>query len=292
MIQNDDFYEMSIFPFFSANTGRLLQLFECLIKLANKETNPTFLDFVEKSKYIALKCIHHLKPFGYTMSIEKFQSYDKIKILKAIWSTNASNPKALNVITYICLGYDIYEPKIWNSVLQQMVTLHMADELNAIIDKIAIVPEIINSDGIVSAFNYLIRLPFKSMNKAQTDEQDEMLAKAVFMLQSCPVKHRLNFVDLVETCIALKQIHFGAILLALSKDELKPQIRKVIAHNFQLFLFLMPTYFFHSQLLLPHRHKTLKQQIINLEEYDVYPFVTVQAVKMLELSNFDTEKAY
>lgn len=207
--------------------------------------NPTFLDFVEKSKYIALKCIHHLKPFGYSMSIEKFQSYDKIKILKAIWSTNASNPKALNVITYICLGYDIYEPKIWNSVLQQMVTLHMADELNAIIDKISIVPEIINSDGIVAAFNYLIRLPFKNMNKAQTDEQDEMLSKAVFVLQSCPVKHKFNFVDLVENCIALKQIHFAAILLALSKDELKPQIRTVmIANNVHMFLLLMITLFF------------------------------------------------
>lgn len=34
---------------------------------------------------------------------------------------------------------------------------------------------------------------------------------------------------------------------------------------------------------MPHRHETLKEEIINLEEYDVFPFVTSQAVKMLEL---------
>lgn len=204
-----------------------MQLFECLIKLANKDVNQSFLVFVEKSRYIALKCIHHLKPFGYTMSIEKFNSYDKIKILKQLWSTNASNPKALNVITYICLGYNINEPKIWSNVLRQMVALHMADELNAIINKISVIPEIVHSDGIVVAFNYLIRLPFKNMTKTKTDEQDETLSKALFILQSCPVKHKLNFVDLVENCIALKQIHFGAVIMALSKDELKPQICKV-----------------------------------------------------------------
>lgn len=214
------------FPF-SMNTGRQLQLFECLMKLSDQETDETFLAFVEETKYIALKCVHHLKPFGYMLSIEKFQSYDKIKILKQIWASHASNPKALNVITYICMGYDIYEPIIWNNVLRQMVALHMADELDAIINKISIKPEIIHSEGIVAAYNYLIRLPFKSMSKARTDEQDEALSKALFVLQSCPVKHKFNFIDLIETCIALKQYHFGAVLLALSTDELKPQIKKV-----------------------------------------------------------------
>lgn len=189
--------------------------------------NQSFLDFVEKSKYIALKCAHHLKPFGYTMSIDKFQAYDKIKILKQLWSTNASNPKALNVIIYICLGYNIYEPKIWSNVLRQMVALHMADDLSAIINKVSIIPEIVHSDGIVTAFNYLIRLPFKSIGKTRCDEQDELISKSLFILQSCPVKHKLNLVDLIETCIASKQIHFGAVLLALSTEELKPQIRKV-----------------------------------------------------------------
>lgn len=209
------------------NTSRQLQLYECLIKLSNKDMNPTFLQFVEESKYKALKCVHHLKPFGYMLSIEKFQSYDKIKILKQIWSSHAANPKALDVIIYICLGYNIYEPKIWNNLLKQMVALHMADELSTIINKISIRPEIVHSDGIVIAFNYLIRLPFKNMSKIRSDEQDELLSNALFILQSCPVKQKLNFIDLVESCIAMKQIHFGAVILALSNDELKPKIKKV-----------------------------------------------------------------
>lgn len=216
------------------DTSRQLQLYECLIKLANKDMNSSFLEFVEESKYKALKCVHHLKPFGFMLSVEKFQNYDKIKILKQIWSSHAKNPKALNVITYICMGYEIYEPIIWNNVLKQMVSLHMADELNAIINKISIKPEIVHSDGIVAAFNYLIRLPFKNLSKMRSDEQDQTISEALFVLQSCPVKHKLNLVDLVETCIAMKQFHFGAIIMALATDDLKPQICKVRHITFSL----------------------------------------------------------
>lgn len=36
-------------------------------------------------------------------------------------------------------------------------------------------------------------------------------------------------------------------------------------------------------MLLPYRHESLKEEIINLEEYDVFPFITAQAIKILEL---------
>lgn len=38
------------------------------------------------------------------------------------------------------------------------------------------------------------------------------------------------------------------------------------------------------QMLMPHRYEALKDEIINLEEYGVFPFVTAQAIKMLELN--------
>lgn len=269
----------------STNTGRQLQLFECLIKLSNKDVEDSFMHYVDRSKYVALRCLHQLKPFGYTMSIDKFQCYDKIKILKQIWSSQATNPKALNVIICICLGYNIYESKIWSNLLKQMTALHMDDELNAIIDKVSVIPEIMYSDGIVTAFNYLTRLPFKNMGKMRSDEGDEMLSKALFQLQSCPVKDKLNFTDLIETCITLGQVHLGAILMALSKDELKPHIKMVRFGKHRIFeqFFSNVEIYFCLQLLMPHRYDTLKEDIINLEEYGIFTFVTAQAIKLLEL---------
>ena len=39
------------------------------------------------------------------------------------------------------------------------------------------------------------------------------------------------------------------------------------------------------QLLMPRRHETLREEIINLEEYGVFPFVTAQAIKILEIKS-------
>lgn len=171
-----------------------------------------------------------MKPFGFNLSIEKFQSYDKIKILKQIWATYAKNAKALKAMTYICIGYDIYEPKIWNGVLRQMVTMHMEADLKAVIDKISINAKLFNSDGLTCAYDYLIRLPFKNIIKLRSVEQDEIMCKALFMLQSCPVKHKLNLIDLTETCIGLEQPHIASIFIALIDAGKEHRIYQVRAN--------------------------------------------------------------
>lgn len=204
-----------------------MQVFDCLIKLVNDDTESSLLDLVSTPHYIALKCIHYLKPFGFKFTIEKFQNYDKLRILKQIWSTNASNPKALDVITFICVGYDIYEPIIWNNLLKQMVNLHMTKELLAIIDSIATKPSLVHLDGLVIAWEYLIRMPFKNINRMRSYEQDELMCKSLFMLQSCPVKSKMNLIDLAEICIRFNQIHVACVLFAFFNDGTGEQLKEV-----------------------------------------------------------------
>lgn len=83
------------------------------------------MSVVNQEQYVVLKCVHYLKQLGYKFSIHKFMEYDKLTILKKVWASHAKVPKALEVITYICIGYDIYVPQIWNGVLKQMTALNM-----------------------------------------------------------------------------------------------------------------------------------------------------------------------
>lgn len=204
-----------------------MQLLDCLIRLSIDDNDQSFLEIASKQQYIALKCVHYLKPLGFKLSIAKFEQYDKLKILKQIWSTNANNPDALRAIKLICVGYDIYEVIIWNNLLKQMVKLYMTKELSEIIDTISIKRALMNMDGLVVAYDYLIRLPFKSITRTQSIQQDEKICEALFMLQSCPVKHKIDIFDLAKTCISLGQIHIAAVLLALIDDEHKERLFNV-----------------------------------------------------------------
>lgn len=246
----------------SVNTGRQLQVFDCLIKLVNEDTDVTFLELISTPQYIALKCVHYLKLFGFKFTIEKFHGYDKLKILKQIWSKHANNAKALEVIYYICIGYNIYEPIIWNNLLKQMVNLQMIKELTIIIDTVSIKDSLVHLDGLAIAWEYLIRSPFKKINKVRSYEQDSIMCKSLFMLQSCPHKSKMNLLDLAETCVRLSQVHIAAIFIAFANDDQKSKI---------------------VQLIQKYRTVSLKKDIIYLEEFGIYPFVTKFVIRELKI---------
>lgn len=255
---------ISFLPFFrsSVNTGRQLQVFDCLIKLVNADTATAFVDLVSTSQYIALKCVHSLHPFGFKFSVSKFQSYDKMRILKQLWTTNANNPKALNVITSICVGYEIYEPVIWNNLLKQMVNLHMTKELRTIIDTISAKHSLVHLDGLVVAWEYLIRMPFKNISKIRTDVQDANMCKSLFLLQSCPVKSRMNLIELAELCVRFRQLHIAAVLIAFVSNEHRSKV---------------------VEMINGYRNDSLKNDIVYLRELGIYPFVIDIATQELGL---------
>lgn len=207
-----------------------MQLYDCLIKLIDKKSIDQFKKLITEEKYVALKCVHYLQPLGFNLTIEKFHAYDKITILKQIWSSSATNPKALDVMRFICIGYNIYEPKLWNGILRQMVQLHMDAELAAVVRQLATQEQIVqNADGLVVAYEYLIQLAFKSVTKVRSAEQAERMADALQLAQSCPVQHKLNLVDLSMMCIGAEQSHIAAIFMVLSNEANRMKLLKVRA---------------------------------------------------------------
>lgn len=209
--------------------GKRLQGFDCLLKLVNEDIDNLLPDIVTKSEYIALKCVHLLEMFGPKYSVGDFQKCNKMQILKRISSTNARNPRAMELIVHICIGYDIYEASVWNGLLKQMVNLNMHKELAMIIDMISTKSSLIHLDGLAAAWEYLISIRFKTINKTRSYEQDAEMCKALFMLQSCPIRSKINLMKLVQICIQFNQIHVAGVFIAFASDEQSAHILKVIA---------------------------------------------------------------
>lgn len=115
---------MLTFPvLFDFSAAKKLLAFECYMKLSNEEN-----ELFPCNQFIQIKCAYYLKQLGFKYSDQAFNNLskdEKIEMLKKIWKKNAFDPKALEVIILISVGYDIYHPKLWSSVLKQMVTLKM-----------------------------------------------------------------------------------------------------------------------------------------------------------------------
>jgi hypothetical protein len=103
-----------------------LQLYECFAKLID-ENSTNYMEFINTKKYLLIRVCYFLKLLGYNIKPDKFESTDKIELLKRIWTGHNNNPRGLEVMVLICLGFNIHLPQIWNGILKQMVTYKMVN---------------------------------------------------------------------------------------------------------------------------------------------------------------------
>ena len=108
----------------SSSGENQLQLYECFAKLIDNE-NESYMELINPNEFLLAKCCFYLKSLGLNIKAEKFRDMEKVDILKRVWSSHYNNSKGLEVMSYICLGFDIHLPQIWNGVLKQMVALKM-----------------------------------------------------------------------------------------------------------------------------------------------------------------------
>ncbi|CAD6991333.1 unnamed protein product [Ceratitis capitata] len=257
-----DFLVSHIFPADgSVSTSKQLQMYECFSKL--NDGSESFKSVLSQKQYITIKCVHELKQLGYNLSLEKFTSCNKIDILKTIWQRNAQNPHTLEILANICLGFDIYHSKIWNGILKRMAMFNMVRELNALVDVLSCEPKVLYTEGLQVAWECVLWQPFKAASPVRSFEQEETLQKTLFRLQSCPIVHKLNLIELAELCINLERPHMAAVAMALCRDELKREEIK--------------------KLILPKKSEQMAKDILELEDAGLLSVILSFAQKELGL---------
>lgn len=108
----------------SSNTENQLQFYETFAKLVDDQSE-SYMELINPNDYLLVKCCHFLKQLGLNLKIEAFKEMDKVAILKKLWTSHHNNAKGLEVMSFICLGFNVHMPQIWNGILKKMVALKM-----------------------------------------------------------------------------------------------------------------------------------------------------------------------
>ncbi|ETN63171.1 rough deal [Anopheles darlingi] len=246
----------------SSDVGKQLHIYQCFSKLVDEECNP-YQTFFTQQRYVALKCVHLLKSLGLgNLSIAKFEETDKMALLKMLWQSHASNPKGLEVIALICIGYNIYLPQIWNGILKQMARLGMVANLRALIDIVTAKRQLFGLEGYRMAWELLIEQPFRSASREQSLAEDALLARSLVMVQRCPISFRLNLLEIARECVTVNRVNMAAVLIGFADSEQKETLKKLIANN-----------------AVPN----LKDQIQELEEFGLVTTITKAVCSELSL---------
>uniref|UniRef100_A0A182R1W0 Uncharacterized protein n=1 Tax=Anopheles funestus TaxID=62324 RepID=A0A182R1W0_ANOFN len=212
----------------ASDVSKQLQIYQCFSKLVDDNCT-TYREFFTQRRYVALKCVHLLKALGmHTISVVRFEETDKMALLKMLWQSHATNPKGLEVLSLICIGYDIYVPQIWNGILKQMARLGLVGNLRALIDIVTAHRQLFGLEGYRMAWELLIKEPFRSANREQSLAEDALLARSLVMVQKCPISFRLNLIEIADVCVNVNRANMAAVLLGFSDEEQREALKKLI----------------------------------------------------------------
>jgi kinetochore-associated protein 1 len=238
-----------------------LQLFECFAKLVDNKSE-SYMELINPNDFLLAKCCQHLKTLGLNYKPEKFKDMEKVEILKRVWTSHYNNSKGLEVMSFICLGFDIHLPQIWNGILKQMVALKMVQHLSILVEILSTKSKLLHLSSLKLAWECVMKEPLLHATKVRSYEQEVKLSKTFILLQKCPISTFLDLSNLIELCLRVERPHMAAIFVAFVNEKNREKFVKALE---------------------AFDKRELRKEIEELEEMGVAPVVTKSVASILKL---------
>uniref|UniRef100_A0A8C5DZ37 Kinetochore associated 1 n=1 Tax=Gouania willdenowi TaxID=441366 RepID=A0A8C5DZ37_GOUWI len=111
--------------------------------------NKTILFFCTCRKPVIIQTVYYLKCYIFVTQLEalnipytvqSFVNSPKEGLVKGLWKNHSHEPQAVRLIADLCLEYQVYDPQLWNSLLQRLHGFNLISHLQKVLDAIMAVP--------------------------------------------------------------------------------------------------------------------------------------------------------
>ncbi|XP_064424237.1 kinetochore-associated protein 1 [Latimeria chalumnae] len=210
-----------------AHRSRALQ---CLIHIAGTEAVVAlFKKPIEKVKYY-LKCCIYLAEFeilNIPYTFESFHSGPKEGMIKGLWKNHSHEPRAVRLVVELSLEYQVFDPQLWNGVLQKLLGFNMISYLRKVLVAITGVQSLWPIPVFSRAWRSAILAPFLSASCPPSPKQLEACYESFVLLIKCPVLGDLDLVGIAKQYVQLDLPAFavGSLLLIPYSEKREQQIQ-------------------------------------------------------------------
>lgn len=210
-----------------AHRSRALQ---CLLHIADSETIASVSQrSISQIKYY-LKCCIYLAEFeilNIPHTIESFQNSSKEGMIKGLWKNHNHEPRAVRLITELSLEYRVYDPQLWNGILQKLLAFNMTDYLSKVLEAVTAVLSLWQIPNFTRAWRSVILAPFLTASCPPSPKQLKDCYESFLLVIKCPVVPDLDLIGIAKQYVQLKLSAFalGCLLLIPSAEKKKQQIQ-------------------------------------------------------------------
>ncbi|XP_038618823.1 kinetochore-associated protein 1 [Tachyglossus aculeatus] len=207
-----------------AHRRRALQ---CLLYSADTETiESVFKKPIEEVKCF-LKCITFLAEFenlNIPYTYESFHSSPKEGMIKGLWKNHSHEPMAVRLVAELSLEYKVYDPQLWNGLLQKLLGFNMINYLRNVLAAISSVHSLWQIPYFSKSWQRVILIPLLSASCPPSPTQLQDCCESLVSLLECPVSTDFDVTGVAKQFAQLDLPAFAlACLLLMPQSEKKEQ---------------------------------------------------------------------
>ncbi|MEE6504053.1 hypothetical protein FKM82_005052 [Ascaphus truei] len=206
----------------------------CLIHLADTETIVALVKKPIDQVIYYLKCCIYLSEIeilNIPYTFESFQRSPKEGMIKGLWKNHSHEPRTVRLITELALEYKVYDPQLWNGLLQKLLGFNMMHYLRKVLVAIIGVYCLWEIPNFSRTWRSVILAPLLSASCPPSPSQLEACYECFVALLKCPVMADLDLVGIAEQYaqIDLPAFTLGCLLLIPQVERREQQIQQVVA---------------------------------------------------------------
>ena len=202
-------------------TSHKLRALKCLFSICSEDrleslTGKTVETVKQYMRLLVFLC--RLESLNLPYTLQSLQSCSKLSLVESVWRARKQSVEGVSLVRDLCWEYQLWEPRQWTGILDQLVSLQMNSELTRTLKLLNSQPHLWNSPQFLKAWNFILQSPFLRLVRPVTGEQYEECHRAIKLLQFCPTATDLDLGTLG------KSLQYLSLLL----DNFKSSVEEVL----------------------------------------------------------------
>ncbi|XP_071339118.1 kinetochore-associated protein 1 isoform X1 [Trachinotus anak] len=202
----------------------------CLVRLADADTLEAQLQIPRTKIQYYLKCyifVSQLEALNIPYTVHSFLSSPKEGLVKGLWKNHSHEPQAVRLVADLCLEYEVYDPQLWNSLLQKLLGFNLISHLQKVLEAAVAVPALWEIASFSRTWRSMILAPFVSASVPLSPDQQATLYRTFVLLLKCPFLLNLDLIGIANRFAQfnLPAFALGTLLLIPSANKKAQQIQ-------------------------------------------------------------------
>ncbi|XP_035673081.1 kinetochore-associated protein 1-like [Branchiostoma floridae] len=163
----------------------------CLLSLVDSQVIQTIAKkpVEEIREYMkSLLYLAELEALHVPQTLESFNKSNKAALARGLWRNHNHEWRAVRLVSDLCLDYEIWDPHMWNSILQQLLAFRMLKYLEHVLVRLSAISDLWQVGCLMRAWKTVLLSPFTTA----CEDQKAACLKVYTLTQRCPLLLELD----------------------------------------------------------------------------------------------------